>query len=265
MPYICLAQTLPDGTVQILDLKPNTSNRNLIYDPPGQTRYVNRALNEAVLGTPTGLTRGDASGLSAYLGDRVNPAGTPWTPALLATLSADILAYVDAGTSFTTAAAGDDLDVLIAAVNAGSSLSGGASTGDLMELLSILSGRGYLLPAGAQKLTGGAWSAVQAGAFTTDVQHFGTTWSFGEIKPAAIGGDTEAVETKPIRHTYDGTAFQVSLGAGHLATFSSGVTLFPDSDLVPHHRSEYQGDLAFPVVTNARVVTVYDDDGSLLA
>jgi hypothetical protein len=271
MPYICLARTdLPDGTVQILDLKPNSSNRNLIYEPEGQTKYVNRALNEPVHGTATGTTYGDANGLQAYLADRVEPVGTPWTTALLAQLATDILAYVDAGTAFTTTTPGDDLDALIAAVNAGSSLSGGASTGVLTEILAVLAGRGYVLPTGSQKMTGGAWSAVQAGNFTEDVLHYGTTWQAGEIVPTdyaarIAGGDTVAVETKPTKYTYDGTHFQISLGTGHLLTFASGVTLFPDSDLVPHHPWEYQGTSNFPETANARVVTVYANDGTLLA
>ena len=48
MPYICLARTdIPDGTLQVLDLVPNTSLRSNL-DPPGQTRYVNRVQNDPV-------------------------------------------------------------------------------------------------------------------------------------------------------------------------------------------------------------------------
>ena len=261
MPYICLARPdIPDGTVQVLDLKPNTSSRNLIYDPPGQTKYVNRVVNEAVRGTATGTTYGSANGLSAYLLDRVDPVGTPWTPALLVTLSNSIIAAVDAGTALDATA----VDALINAANAGSSLAGGPSTGVLTELLSVVAGRGYDLPTGALKLTGGVWSAVQIGAFTTDTLHFGTTFAFGEIRPAAIGGDTVAVETKPIRHTYDGTEFQISLSAGHMLSFASGVTLFPDSDLA-NGSTQWQRVSSFPQEDNARVLTVYDDDGTVLA
>jgi hypothetical protein len=41
------------------------------------------------------------------------------------------------------------------------------------------------------------------------------------------------------------------------------VTLFPDSDLVAHYPWIMQGNNQFPEVQNARVVTVYNDDGTL--
>jgi hypothetical protein len=269
MPYICLARTdIPDGQVQILDLKPNSSNRNLIYEPEGQTKYVNRASNDRVVGSGTaGETALDANGLRAYLADRFDPTnlgGSVWTAGALTTGADALLAEVDAGNALTAA---DVTTALTAALGAavGYGVGGSVTAADSQELLNVLAGRGYLLPAGSVKMAGAAWDAVQRGAFTTDVLHFGTTWNSGEIRPAAIGGDTVAVETKPIKHTYDGTHFQISLGTGHLLNFAAGVTLFPDSDLVPHHPSQYQGINNFPEATNARVVTVYDDDGSLLA
>jgi len=389
MPYICLARTdIPDGTVQILDLKPNTSQRNTSIDPPGQTRYVNRALNQIPIPRPNGTTHADVLGISAYLADRVasggmfatgtvtmvgpfvggetvdlktapvtftgilvdrapgsqdfNVAGTlghagdqlaaaindpvtqalllaavpvaagsvtavsngagvvtltstvagpngaltalactallitvsgatltqaapavPWTEAALTAASAALLARVDGGLGLTLA----NVNTALGVVNA--TLTGGGSTGVLTELLSILSGRGYMLPAGSQKMTGAPWSAVQAGKFTETVLQFGTTWNSGEIKPAVIGGDPVEVETKPIRHTYDSTHFQISLGQGHLFTFQNGVTLFPLSATIDegcatsHEHYPWLKHNQHPEVKGARVVTVYNDDGSL--
>jgi len=387
MPYICLAQDLPDGTVQVLDLVPNSSQRSLIYDPEGQTRYVNRAVNEIPQPTPTGTLAWDANGLSAYLADRVESGGleyatgsitmstvglgdtvdikgvtftgiaaprgagsqdfntavsdndaaaeltaaindaasqalltaaapvgvvvaavntgapsplvdltasvvgpdgdavtlaktggivlsgatltranSSWTMSTLDTASAALLARVDAGSTMQLA----DVNTILGAVDAELTSAGGSnSTGTLADLLSVLAGRGYRLPAGSLKLTGGVWSAAQAGAFTTNVTVFGTTWQHGEIRPAAIAGDTETRETKGIRHTYDGTSFQISVGAGHLLTFQSGVTLYPDSDLSDHYPwltqspPLMQGTNSFPETAAARVVTVYNDDGTL--
>jgi len=389
MPYICLARTdIPDGTVQILDLMPNTSQRSLIYEPPGQTRYINRAVNETPQATPTGTVQADFNGLSAYLADRVEPGGTgiatgllslvgsapfpgaffikgipfdaipvprapgtqdfdvvtggdiggaaeliaaimdpatqalllaagppgvsvlaapgpnpwevqlicdtpgsigdlitlgsgappfiisgptllrsvsAWTAANLASTSASLLARVDAGQALTLA----DVNTVLAAVDSELTNAGGSqSSGVLTELLSVMAGRGYVLPAGSQKLTGGAWAAPQAGNFTETRREWGTTWVDGEYVPSSLanalaGGDPVQVETKPVRHTYDGTHFQISLGSGHLASFQAGVTLFPDSDLVGHYPWLMQGTNQFPQVDNARVVTVYNDDGSL--
>ena len=265
MPYICLARNdIPDGTVQVLDLKPNSSQRSLIYEPEGQTRYINRAVNQSPLPIPgTGAVSEAFNGLQAYLADRFDPTnlgGGVWSVADLATGAAALLAEVDAGNPLTTVAV---TAALTAALGAAVGFGVGGTTAVLTELLSILAGRGYVLPAGFIKLVGGAWDAVQRGAFTTNVLHFGTTWQDGEIRPAAIGGDPVAVETKPIRHTYDSTHFQVSLGQGHLATFQAGVTLFPDSDLVGHYPWLMQGANQHPQVNNARVVTVYNDDGTL--
>lgn len=384
MPYICLARTdIPDGTIQILDLSPNSSQRSLIYEPPGQTRYVNRAVNDIPQPKPDGTVLEDTVGLSAYLADRVSPGGledatgtitfatvlagqsvdimgvtftgiavprvpgsqdfntavsdndaaaeltaaindaasqalllaavpagitvaavntgapsavvtltasvagvagdavtmataTPttivlsgatlsrtngvWTMSSLDTVSAALLARVDAGSAMTLT----DVDAVLATVDAElTNTAGSTSTGVLTELLSVLSGRGYVLPAGSTKLEGGVWAPTQAGAFTESVTVYGTTWDSGEIRPSHIGGDTVNVEVKPIRHTYDGTFFQLSLGAGHLYQFQLGVTLFPDSDLQEHYPWLMQGAKTLTEVADARVVTVYNDDGSL--
>ena len=264
MPYICLAQDLQDGTIQVLDLAPNSSQRSLVYDPEGQTKYVNRAVNGTPVPIPaTGAVAADVNGLRAYIADRFDPAnlgGAEWVASDLILAADDLLARVDAGSVMTVAAINASLT---AALGAAVTFTTGGSTAVLTELLSVLAGRGYVLPAGSVKLEGGAWAAGQAGAFTTNVVHFGTTWDSGEIRPAAVGGDTVAVETKPIRHTYDSTAFQISLGAGHLASFQAGVTLYPDSDLVTHYPWLMQGTNQFPEATGARVLTVYNDDGTL--
>jgi len=270
MPYICLARNdIPDGTVQILDLSPNTSQRSLIYEPPGQTKYVNRALNEAPVPIPTsGAVSSDFNGLQAYLADRFDPTnlgGAVWSEADLATGAAALLAEVDAGNALTAANVDAALTVALgAAVGFGV----GGSTPVLTELLSVLAGRGYVLPAGSIKLVGAPWDPVQRGNFTEIQRQFGTTWDAGEWVPSSLanrqaGGDPVPVETKPTRHTYNSTHFQVSLGEGHLATFQAGVTLWPDSDLVGHYPWLMQGNNQHPQVNNARVVTVYNDDGTL--
>lgn len=69
MPFIIMKRNdIPDGTLQVLDMEPNTSNRNYTLDAPGQTKYVNAVDNEPVvtLGAgPVTLFR-EASGLSAW-------------------------------------------------------------------------------------------------------------------------------------------------------------------------------------------------------
>jgi len=79
MPYIIMKRNdIPDGTLQIDDLDPNTSQRNYTLDVPGQTGYVNAVQNDTVAlyqpgggGTPILFLR-QARGLGAWLGTNVN-------------------------------------------------------------------------------------------------------------------------------------------------------------------------------------------------
>jgi hypothetical protein len=71
MPYIIMKRDdIPAATLQVLDLDPNTSLRNLTLDVPGQTKYVNPVLNgNVVTYIPTGMERTifrDVSGLAAW-------------------------------------------------------------------------------------------------------------------------------------------------------------------------------------------------------
>lgn len=71
MPYIIMKRSdIPGGTLQVLDLDPNTSLRNLTIDVPGQTKYINPVQNDTVvLYIPTGMeltTYTDARGLAAW-------------------------------------------------------------------------------------------------------------------------------------------------------------------------------------------------------
>jgi hypothetical protein len=79
MPYIIMKRSdIPAGTLQVLDLDPNVSQRNQTLDPPGQTKYVNPVVNDAIVttqpggaGTPTLIHR-EAYGLAAYIVTNVN-------------------------------------------------------------------------------------------------------------------------------------------------------------------------------------------------
>jgi len=371
MPFICLSRTdIPDGVVNILDLFPNTSLRNLIYDPPGQTRYVNRLQNDDVIIDANGAVVFDAYGLRAWLASRVEPGGDlvaegtiqsvnigagdtvtiggvvftavnggadpaaqefndvadtgtdaltiaslvaaindaasqalieaanndvtvtavqalvgddfltltasesgfpgdltlatnnavtivlsgdaleratdAWTPALLVAVADALVARVDGGLSLTTAV----VNAILAA--AGAALGAADTTGTLLELLSIMSGRGFFLPAGSVIDDGDHWTSENDGSFTTAVTIF---------DPAQItspAGLVENREVKPIRSTYDGGSLQESLLLGHLATFANGVDLFPSSNVTTGTPA------SFPTVNNARIVVVYDDNGNVL-
>ena len=104
MPYICLARSdVPEGTVQVLDLQPNSSQGVPAYTPGGQTRYVNRVQNETSMVRPNGtLDEDQIDGLSAYLLDRVEPGGLETASSTLTMTSPHNGDTVDiAGVTFT--------------------------------------------------------------------------------------------------------------------------------------------------------------------
>lgn len=100
MPYIIMKRSdIPAGTLQVLDMEPNVSQRNLTLDPPGQTKYVNPVLNDTVVTTGAGpvLAYTAARGLAAWFLTNVND-GTGAAAQGTITVTA---ANVDPGDSIT--------------------------------------------------------------------------------------------------------------------------------------------------------------------
>lgn len=82
MPHIVLKRSdIPAGTLQILDLQPNESQRVPGIDAPGQTRYVNPVLVDQVVtrGVNPRFMYREAKGLAAWF--MTNMAATPYTQA----------------------------------------------------------------------------------------------------------------------------------------------------------------------------------------
>ncbi len=197
MPFVVMRRTdIPDTVLQLTDLKPNDSQRNLIYDPPGQTKYVVNLPQQdtlALTGTGPIVTVGATQGLAAYLVDRVeNQTGDV---ALTATEANDtataLIAIVAAGTALTEAVIAAEL--VTAGAGATTSLTFGNSTGVLTEVLGIVGGRVYLLPAGSQVEDGvNAFDPAVSGSFTND----------GEFQ-----------------QVFDTSAFKISNGVGQISKF----------------------------------------------
>jgi len=202
-----------------------------------------------------------------------------WTGTLINSCAAAVQALVDAGTAAT-------VTTVNAAMNAVGGVSGiSVATGNssLPEILSILSGREYRVTVPVVKdATGKNWDTTPDGGFTTPNVTWGTGMLGGEwgaitagskylktsghdSKPGfAAGGDTVNNEIGGARTTVHGTHFAASVLNGQLSQFAAGVTLFPDPEVQHwvgdyHRRTGRQAPLL-----NQRVVTVYDDDGTLL-
>lgn len=198
MPYICLTRTdVPEGTLQVLDLRPNESQRNQIYEPPGQTKYVSFRPGNDTVGThqPGGgvnpiLTLAAYEGLAAYLIDQVEdtPNGDALTAAQANTIAGNIITNIlNAGGAATVTT----INAQIAAIVAGSGIGLGNSTATLTGFLRLLAGDQYNLPAGSI------------------VDTNGTTFN------TAISGTF----VSRIRHTFASGSLNISMGAGHLSEF----------------------------------------------
>jgi hypothetical protein len=220
---------------------------------------------------------------------RLARAGEAWDTATVEAAAGAILTRMDAGlTDMSLANVNTDLGA------AGADLTGAAATsnsvGTLAELLSVLAGRTYRLPAGSSKFTAvsapdtvHAWLPALAGSFTDakttwDTDMLGGEWgaTTAGVKALKTGGsnskptfqstgDVVQVEYAGARQTYHSTHFAASVNSGQLARLAGGITLFPDADVQAHLAPTMVSKQArIATLLNQRTVTVYDDDGTLL-
>jgi len=186
MPFIALARTdISDGVLQVTDLWPNVSQRNATIDPQGQgPLYVSAPQNAPVALNAIGsqrLVRSEVSGLQAYLLDRVEDgAGAALTPAQAQSLADALIAQMQGGGVLDATT----VDSVLNAAVAGVALAGGTSTGVLSELLQVIAGASYTLPAGTEVQTaGGAFVTTQdgtLGGFRAVLDTDGSTISFNQ-------------------------------------------------------------------------------------
>lgn len=206
-----------------------------------------------------------------------------WTQAFQAATAAALIARLDAGQALALA---DINTVLLAQAGAELTTAGGSySIGTVAGVLDVLSGRTFRAP--VKDTTGRAatadvdanryyrymdstyptykWhSTVGRGGFTQLVLNNGAGMSDGEIKPSTIGGDTENREVGGVRHTYNVDALTASLVVGQLSKMTASTLLWPSSNIFPHFPFGQAGFTEYDPTTAPRLVTVYDDDGTVL-
>jgi len=193
-----------------------------------------------------------------------------WTAAQLNAISLPIIALMDAGLPLTTVAINAAINA-VAGVSNTSIVSVGSTT-TLANLLSVMAGRGYYVPAGAPKIKAtGTWDITAYGGFGKPYLAQDSRMLGGEIRPNTIGGDASRKEVKPIRHTYVTDELITSLDDGEVAVFIAKVgmppvTLWPRSGLIPQYPWTYQKALLNPKthVNDAQIIVVYADDGTIL-
>jgi hypothetical protein len=143
MPYIIKSNTtVPDGVVQIKDLWPSKTHANAVIDPkPYGFRYINGPQNTALTSfyATANAFNQECSGLSAYIICNIGGA--------LATAMSLANANAWANSIIARAVAGQAL----ALANINAVKPGGvddAAAGDVANILSILAGASYVVPAG---------------------------------------------------------------------------------------------------------------------
>ncbi len=157
MPFLAMIrQDIPKGSLQVLDLVPNTSQHS-IYDPPSQSKYVHYG---EYTGTATGarpttvaatahLTTRVCYGLAAYFVDTIVSATTGvGYPAAAANAAATLVVtnILAAGAVVSNATVTTELQAA-AGAQGDEQLNAGGSIGTVADVLQIFAGGSYLLPA----------------------------------------------------------------------------------------------------------------------
>jgi len=213
-----------------------------------------------------------------------------WTEAIVLATTTAILARLDAGTAAMNLAG---INTVLTA-QAGAELTGAAATsasvGTVSEFLAVLSGRTYRMPTATLKMTAvtapdtvHAWSATLRGSFTEANVTWDTGMLCGEWGATTAGvkylktggndntptftgsGDVVNNDVAGARSTFHSTAFAASMLSGQLQKYAAGVTLFPDADVQAHLApTAHSVQDRQATLIGQRIVTVYDDDGTLL-
>lgn len=255
---IPLRNDLDGMAMQVTDLHPSDSQRNYIYDPPAQAGYlkysfdttgatvvngdafVSGSLNTSPLAATADddTTGGGADvvattvtqfGLLAYIMDRVQPGGLAAataniaTPAEALSMADAILAIAAVGGALTLTA----INAALAGVVADTDLAGAGTSlsfGSVADILRILAGDGYRLPAftilgdhsGGVALAFWAQSTRQVLVDAQDIVANGGT-TFGALGEYIVRGETGF---RDIRALVLSGSIRISAGEGVLAGFA---------------------------------------------
>lgn len=198
--YVCRIRTdIPSGAIQWTDVRPNSSQRSLVYDSAGQSGYLDtRVANSTLAALVANATVAEYSGVSAYLIDHVidQVTGVTITVTVANAAALAFVAQMDAGT---------DLDINAAMVTAGGAGAGttltnaAGSNGSLKELLKILSGATYTLASGS--VVGTRATGLAAGTFYGSYRQM---YSSGSLQMSCGEGQLAGYALNTF--SYDGTA-----------------------------------------------------------
>lgn len=248
--------------IQVLDLSPNSSQRNLIYDGAGQSHalkwsYDQPGLTSIISGvyssgslTTSPLTAMSADvdtnsaggvdsrvvaatnyGLIAYLREHVNldpgTTNTILTSAQAVAMAAAITALVDAGSNVDAAAlnaAAATATVLVGASDFDGTVVGSSlSFGAVEDVLRLLSGETYVLPINTILCANGAGQVFKTAAQRTSL--VAAAVAAGNTQYVAAGHFLAAGEPgyRSLKHVILSGDVRASAGAGQLSKLKGGV------------------------------------------
>ncbi len=145
-PVICLRDAnIPNGSLMIKDMWPNRSQANPVVDPaPQGPRYIRQPENTLPVVNALAVAR-EVSGLAAYLLVTVDADGANFTGAEAKEAADAIITAMRAGDALAEA----DLNDILDGVVAGAGIVGtGNSTATVGNILAVLGGAKFVVPAG---------------------------------------------------------------------------------------------------------------------
>lgn len=235
MPFIIARRSeIQNGSVQVTDLFPNDSQRNLVNDPKGQGPFYVRVANIGSTGpsrpiikvnadTSTEFLR-EAKGLVAYLVANIeadpNGAADALTIAEAEQIADGLLTRVRAGQSLTAV----NVNAVCDGVSAASGIGQGNSTATLTDILSILAGEEYTVAGGIPvQAANGTFAAV--------------------VGPGVLGSTMRTLVPND-------ASWKISFSEGSLRSLTTV-------------RDAVNGDLFAGVRSTSPLLTVYNNDGSI--
>ena len=186
---------LGSGAFQVTDLAPNSSQRS-IYEPQGQSGYLNpQYQNDDVSDSVTAnVTTAALNGIAAYVVDVVanGDDGNGITGANADDIATAFIALAAAGSSMQLADLNSAMDtVLSTSATSLTAASGTDSVGSVKNLMRIMAGEVYTVPADTAVNGGTGFKGSADGAFDADAsadRGWKTIYSTGALQISCGGG-----------------------------------------------------------------------------
>ena len=210
-PVICIRDTsIKNGQIMVKDLWPNRSQANPVVDPaPQGPRYL-RVVENALPTVVANVVSKEVSGLAAYLLVTIDAAAgnrNP-TPAEALDMADALIAQMRAGNALGLA----QINAALAGVVGGTGIVGtGASTATVNNILQILGGAPFTVPAGVDVNATFQLEAGQANLFTAfhnpiafEDSSFWISLAKGDLKSLSSSRTVNNVVLDPYVVVYDG-------------------------------------------------------------